>query len=156
MISLQPTHVTRLLAPHWPCASVIYQPSFYRHVVSISPECNRFPLCSSSTTYQGSHLPQCSHCHYVSVLETVKYIRALELLMGVKWFTTQERGRQIKLQWRFGMLHRFSPQFLHRLLYPLYPQINELWYNNGQPEPYSDHNVGTHLKAEEPAANRLN
>lgn len=36
--------------------------------------------------------------HYVSALEKVKYIRAFEILMRVKLFTTQEIGGQMKLE----------------------------------------------------------
>lgn len=42
--------------------------------------------------------------HYTAALETVKYMRAFELLMGVKWFTTQEIEGKMKLQLSSGML----------------------------------------------------
>ena len=79
----------------------------HRYIYVTAPPCK---LCSSQTTYQEAHHAQSSHCHYVSALETVKYIRAFELLMGVKWFTTQEIGGQMKLQLRSGMHHWSWPQ----------------------------------------------
>ena len=69
-------------------------------------------LHSSWKGYQETHHALNSYCHYVSALETVKYIWASERLMGVKWFTEQEIGAQARLQLRSQMLCWFWPQSL--------------------------------------------